>query len=31
VAAAVKRAKELEPERNPSTGMWRLVERVMEQ
>jgi hypothetical protein len=31
VAAAVKRAKELDPERNPSTGMWRLVGRVIEQ
>lgn len=31
VPAAVKRAKGLDPERNPSTGMWRLVERVMEQ
>jgi hypothetical protein len=31
VPAAVKRAKGLDPERNPSTGVWRLVERVMEQ
>jgi hypothetical protein len=31
VTAAVKRAKMLDPEGNPSTGMWRLVERVMEQ
>jgi hypothetical protein len=31
VPAAVKRAKGLDPERNPSSGVWRLVERVMEQ
>jgi hypothetical protein len=31
VGAAVKRAKELDPGRNPSTGVWRLVEKVVAQ
>src|SRR5262249_3965619 len=29
--SAIKRARSLDPERNPSTGMWRLVERLVAQ
>jgi hypothetical protein len=31
VALAAERAKQLDPERNPSTGVWRLVERMVAQ